>query len=74
MRAGFFVLLLAGCAAPAPMIDVTGLEPGCARQCLGAQSSCTSTAGITGNRWVAGDVLRACDNTARQCLSTCPAK
>lgn len=58
------VLLLAGCATPDFQAD--RYEPACARQCLIAHSGCVSKrpAGFTG----------ACDDTAKQCFSTCPAK
>jgi len=71
MRVLVALLFLFGCAAPAPL-DVSSREPTCARRCLEVQSSCVSTAGITGNRMVAGDVLRACRENVEQCLSTCP--
>ena len=68
------ILLLSGCTATAPPLAVGDREPVCARQCLLANSSCISTAGVTNNRLITGDVLYACNVSAQQCLSTCPAK
>lgn len=57
-------LLLASCAGRKP--DVSGLEPACARQCLGILSNCQSTArGIV--------PVNACWSTFESCKGTCPA-
>jgi hypothetical protein len=63
MRYLVVLLLVSGCAAD---LHADQYEGACARQCLAVNSDCISRqpAGFRG----------ACDDNARQCLSTCPAK
>lgn len=73
-----FVLMLAGCASQAARepdaFDAASREPKCARECLASNSACLSAPRYTDNRLIANDLIRACNATARQCLSTCPQK
>lgn len=68
------LILIAGCAAPLPPLDVSSSDPVCARSCLAKHSDCVSQAGLGMNAIVAGRVLQACRSTAESCLTTCPAK
>jgi hypothetical protein len=58
------VLALAGCAGSNLQAD--RYEPTCARPCLAIQARCVAN---TAPLWRAD-----CNENARQCLSTCPAR
>lgn len=64
MRNFVFVLaLVAGCATD---LGAERYEPACARQCLDVQARCFE--GVH-QLW-----RGACNDNARQCLTTCPAR
>ena len=79
MRYAAMFLLLSGCAlheaqTGADRFDVASREPVCARGCLQNYGACTNGVAGTGNRFVANDMLAACNANTQQCLSTCPKK
>lgn len=70
-------LLLSACAGATPQesvesVDLKSKEPACVRECSTTYSDCVSRAGITYNRLVANDILRACGGALKICADTCP--
>lgn len=70
-------LLLSACAGATPQQSVEGLdlskkEPSCVRGCSTTYSACIQKAGITDNRLIANDILRACGGALKICADTCP--
>ena len=63
--------LLAGCAYSIADIDVSKSEPSCVRQCSTAYSSCVSGGNQVGFKT---ETLRACQESYKVCIQTCPAK
>ena len=67
----FAFLLLSGCAYSISDIDVSKIEPDCARQCTATYSSCVSGGNQVGFKT---ETLRACREAYSACIKTCPAK
>lgn len=65
------LLPLAGCAYSIQDIDLSKVEPTCARQCTVAYSSCASGGPSVGFKT---ETLRACREAYSACVQTCPAK
>ena len=63
--------LLAGCAYSIADIDVSKSEPSCVRQCSTAYSACVSGGNQVGFKT---ETLRACQESYKVCVQTCPAK
>jgi hypothetical protein len=63
--------LLAGCAYSISDIDISNSEPGCVRQCSTAYSSCVSGGNTIGFKT---ETLRACQESYKVCVKTCPVK
>lgn len=69
--------LLSACAGATPQqsvetVDLKSKEPVCVRECSTTYSACIQRAGITDNRLVANDILRACGGALKICADTCP--
>jgi len=64
-------VLLVGCAYSIADIDVSKSEPSCVRQCSTAYSSCVSGGNQVGFKT---ETLRACQESYKVCIQTCPAK
>jgi len=65
------VTVLFGCAYSIKDIDVSKIEPNCARQCTTIYSSCVSGGNQVGFKT---ETLRACKEGYEACINTCPAK
>jgi len=70
-------LLLSACAGATPQqsleaVDLKNKEPACVRECSTTYSACIQRAGITDNRLIANDILRACGGALKICADTCP--
>lgn len=63
--------LLAGCAYSIKDVDVSKVEPTCARECTATYSSCVSGGNQVGFK---AEKLRACKEGYEACIKTCPAK
>lgn len=62
---------LAGCAYSIKDVDVSKVEPNCARECTKTYSSCISCGNQIGFKT---ETLRACKEGYEACISTCPPK
>jgi len=62
---------LVGCAYSITDIDISKSEPTCVRQCSTAYSSCVSGGNQVGFKT---ETLRACQESYKVCIQTCPAK
>jgi hypothetical protein len=60
-----------GCAYSIKDIDVTKVQPDCARQCTVTYSSCIQGGPIIGSKM---ETLRACREAYAACIQTCPPK
>jgi hypothetical protein len=65
------IALSSGCAYSIADIDVSKSEPSCVRQCSTAYSSCVSGGNQVGFKT---ETLRACQESYKVCVQTCPAK
>ena len=65
------VTVLAGCAFSIKDIDISQVEPNCARECTGIYSLCVSGGNQVGFHT---EKLRACREGYEVCIKTCPAK
>jgi hypothetical protein len=63
--------LMAACAYSIKDIDVTKVQPDCARQCTVTYSSCIQGGPIIGSKM---ETLRACREAYAACIQTCPPK
>ena len=63
--------LLVGCAYSIADIDVSKSDPTCVRQCSTVYSSCVSGGNQVGFKT---ETLRACQESYKVCIQTCPAK
>ncbi|MBT8546476.1 hypothetical protein G6732_06345 [Polynucleobacter paneuropaeus] len=62
---------LVGCAYSIADIDVSKSEPSCVRQCSTTYSACVSGGNQIGFKT---ETLRACQESYKICIQTCPAK
>lgn len=62
---------LAGCAYSIADVDLSNVEPVCARSCTNTYSACVSGGNQVGAKT---ETLRACREGYVACLATCPAK
>jgi hypothetical protein len=60
----------AGCAYSIKDVDISRVQPDCARQCTVTYSSCIQTGPIIGSKM---ETLRACHDAYAVCIQTCPA-
>lgn len=65
------VTALSSCAYSIKDIDVTKVQPECARHCTETYSSCIQGGPIIGSKM---ETLRACREAFAACVQTCPAK
>jgi hypothetical protein len=68
---GLGLLFLVGCAYSIADIDVSKSEPVCVRQCTTTYSACVSGGNQVGFKT---ETLRACQESYKVCIQTCPAK
>jgi len=64
-------LLISACAYSIADIDVSKSEPTCVRQCSTTYSACVSGGNQVGFKT---ETLRACQESYKVCIQTCPAK
>lgn len=65
------VLIQFGCAYSISDIDISKSDPACVRQCTTTYSSCVSGGNQIGFKT---ETLRACQESYKVCVQTCPAK
>lgn len=65
------LLVLTSCAYSISEIDISKSDPSCVRQCAVAYSSCVSGGNQIGFKT---ETLRACQESYKVCIQTCPAK
>lgn len=65
------IFILSGCAYSISDIDVSKSEPSCVRQCSTTYSACVSGGNQVGFKT---ETLRACQESYKVCIQTCPAK
>ena len=66
-----FITLLQACAYSISDIDLSKVDPVCARQCTANYSACVSGGNQIGFK---GETLRACREAYSVCVKTCPEK
>ena len=62
---------LSGCAYSISDIDVSNVDPVCARECAKTYSECVSGGNQVGFKT---ETLRACKEAYEACIKTCPQK
>jgi hypothetical protein len=67
----FAIASLSGCAYSISEIDVSNVDPVCARECTKTYSECVSGGNQVGFKT---ETLRACKEAYEACIETCPAK
>jgi hypothetical protein len=65
------VMALSACAYSISDIDVSKFEPACVRQCSTTYSACVSGGNQVGFKT---ETLRACQESYKVCVNTCPVK
>jgi len=69
------LLLVAACASrTAKDVPMTGVEPSCARQCLGQHSDCVGQSSRAFGAMNQARLVDACTDGLESCRNTCPAK
>ena len=69
------ITLLAGCASrTAKDVDMTGVDPSCARDCLAHHSDCVGQSSRAFGAMNQASLVTACTDGLEACRNTCPSK